>query len=217
MPFSFLQILAFFLWALLSAALEVHIEGPHGWARSLPTWRRTHGGRLFRFVQAAFFGGRPVTGYHCCMFALQLAAFHLCYFQGTPLTWSNECMTLALFFLVCPTWDFLWFVLNPAYGLKRFKKEEIEWHAGRWWVFGLFPVDYAVGALISLTFMVGAFRPYEDILNGINMVASCFLWAVLLLIATDVLGPWYRARRVQMLARNDSPIVESNVDDLGSP
>jgi hypothetical protein len=28
--------------------------------------------------------------------------------------------------------DFLWFVLNPYYGIKNFRKEKIWWHK-KWW------------------------------------------------------------------------------------
>ena len=212
MLFSLPEAVVFFAWAFLSAALEVNIEGPHGWATSLPTWRRARGGRVFRIVQLVFMGGRPVTGYHLCMFSLQILALHLCYAQGTPLTWSNECQTLALFFLICPTWDFLWFVLNPAYGVKKFSKEHIEWHAGRWWPFSLFPVDYAVSALLSFAFMFIAIGAYEEPLNIIGLLGFYFLWAMLIALTVDLVGPRYRARRVRLLADNDQPIIEVNMD-----
>ena len=31
--------------------------------------------------------------------------------------------------------DFLWFAFNPAFGLRKFRKEHIWWHAGSWWIF----------------------------------------------------------------------------------
>ena len=36
--------------------------------------------------------------------------------------------------------DFLWFVFNPAYGIRRFRREDIWWHAQSWWWF--MPRDY---------------------------------------------------------------------------
>ncbi len=213
MVFSFFQVTAIFFWALLSAALEVNIEGAHGWAKNLPTMRRTRGRGVMRAVQLLVMGGRPITGYHLCMFALQLFAFHLCYLQGMPFTWSRECLTLEAFFLVCPTWDFLWFILNPAYGLKKFTKDDIEWHGDRWWPFGKFPVDYAVAAFLALVFALLAAQPQNDPLNLINVAGSGCLWFALTYLTVDLIGPWYRRRRVRLLAANDPPIVETNADD----
>lgn len=47
-----------FLTSWLFALVEIHIEGPHGWATSLPTWRVQN--RITRI----FYGGKPLTGYH---------------------------------------------------------------------------------------------------------------------------------------------------------
>ncbi len=213
MVFSPFSMVGVFLWALLSAALEVNIEGPHGWAKSLPTVRRARERGPMRVVQMLIMGGRPVTGYHLCMFALQFGAFHLCYVQGVPFTWSRECLSLEAFFLVCPTWDFLWFVLNPAYGLKKFTKHDIEWHSDRWWLFGKFPVDYAVAALLSLLCAFITAQPQQEPLHFINVTGNYLLWAALTYLTADLIGPWYRRRRVRLLAENDPPIVETNVDD----
>jgi hypothetical protein len=35
--------------------------------------------------------------------------------------------------------DFLWFALNPHYGLRKFRREHIWWH--KRWLLGV-PVDY---------------------------------------------------------------------------
>ena len=38
--------------------------------------------------------------------------------------------------------DFLWFLINPAYGLRGFRKDKIWWHAPTWW--WIMPRDYWV-------------------------------------------------------------------------
>ena len=38
--------------------------------------------------------------------------------------------------------DFLWFILNPAWGFAQFKPELVTWH--KHWAFGA-PVDYWIG------------------------------------------------------------------------
>src|SRR5215475_6361939 len=60
----------FFLIAFILAHLEIQIEGPHGWAEKLPTWRWDG-----RFVRRWF--GKPVTGYHLCLVTLILLFLHV--------------------------------------------------------------------------------------------------------------------------------------------
>ena len=118
----------------LFALLEIQIEGPHGWAANLPTWRLPPTSKL-RWL----FGGRPITGYHVYAFAFVAAVFHLpLAFLATfalPLE-ARILAGLALFWLLE---DFLWFMLNPAFGLRKFKPAHIPWHP--WWLWGA-PVDY---------------------------------------------------------------------------
>jgi hypothetical protein len=53
--------------------------------------------------------------------------------------------------------DFLWFVLNPAFGLVRFTQIDIPWHKP--WLLGV-PTDYLTymamgGLLLAWSFMGG--------------------------------------------------------------
>ena len=49
--------------------------------------------------------------------------------------------------------DFLWFVLNPHFGLANFKPDKIWWHR-TWW--GGAPRDYYYGTAIGVGLYVGA-------------------------------------------------------------
>src|SRR4030095_15557229 len=98
----------FFLIAFILAHLEIQIEGPHGWAEKLPTWRwESPRGR--RWV------GEPVTGYHLCLVTCILLFLHTPQFYGG--SWEREADLLAMFFLLTVTWDFLWFACNRHYGV----------------------------------------------------------------------------------------------------
>lgn len=118
------------------AKVEVQIEGRQGWAAGLPTWRiESH--RLLDL----FWGGRPLTGYHAWLFSFMAIVFHFPLATGQPFTLALEARiigSLALFWIFE---DFLWFVINPAFGLARFRKSQIPWHT-RWW--GPLPSDYVV-------------------------------------------------------------------------
>jgi hypothetical protein len=53
--------------AFLFAKIEIEIEGQHGWAENLPTWRIED-----HFLLDWFFGGRSLTGYHTWTFVFVL-------------------------------------------------------------------------------------------------------------------------------------------------
>lgn len=124
------------LMAFLFAKLEIQIEGPHGWAANLPTWRLPKTSALRKL-----FGGREVTGYHVFAFAFMAAAFHLPLVLFGQFSLPLEARILASLAAFWILEDFLWFALNPAFGLARFKPQHVPWHPH--WFLGV-PVDYLV-------------------------------------------------------------------------
>jgi hypothetical protein len=128
----------FFLIALILAHLEIQIEGPHGWAEKLPTWRWDSPG-VRRWM------GKPVTGYHVCLVTCILLFLHLPQFYGG--SWEREAYLLKMFFFLTVTWDFLWFACNRHYGVARFRKGQVWWFPT--WAFGV-PQPYLVGIALSL-------------------------------------------------------------------
>jgi len=61
-----------------------------------------------------------------------------------------EARVVACVMLFWVTEDFLWFVINPAFGLRRFRAEIVHWH--KHWRWGA-PIDYWIfGALSALLF-----------------------------------------------------------------
>lgn len=136
-------------WVVLLAAvfalLEIQIEGADGWAQNLPTWRRP----VPRWLRP-FWGGRPCTGYHVYLFVFMALVFHLPLFVGVQNVWRAEAQILGSLMFFWIVEDFLWFVFNPAYGLKNFRPGQIRWHP-RW--IGRVPLDYVIyggGALFLL-------------------------------------------------------------------
>lgn len=125
------------------ALLEVQIEGRQGWARGLPTWR------IENRITRALLGNRPVTGYHfyihVFIFSISQLPFAL---QLAPLSLKAEARVLSFLILFWILEDFLWFVFNPDYGIRSFRKERVWWHAGTWW--GIMPRDYWIFAPLGL-------------------------------------------------------------------
>ena len=133
------------LLATILACLEIEAGGEAGWAERMPTWYRVTG--LPARIYGLFMGGKPLTGYHTFMFFLPLLVFHAHFALGVPWTLAGELKAFALYFAVCPMWDYLWFVLNPWY-VDKFSKRDVWWHAKSLWILG-FPVDYFIGVLLS--------------------------------------------------------------------
>jgi hypothetical protein len=139
-----------FAFALLFAMVEIEIEGPHGWADKLPTWYRVT--PWYARLLAAVLSGKPATGYHLMMLPIPVVSFHLGLAFGLPWTWALEARLLAAYLVFNVVWDLLWFLLNPHFGWKRFKKGGVWWHDKLW--VGPFPIDYWNG--FALSFLIAA-------------------------------------------------------------
>ena len=146
------QILYLYLLALVLAFLEVQVEGQHGWAAQLPTWR-PHEHRWYARAYRKFMGGKEMTGYHVAVFLFSFLMLHLPYVWGLRWHLAGELQTLSLFFLFIGVWVFLWFVINPHFGIRKLSAGHISWH--KTWVLGL-PIDYYVSLILSLLFFAGS-------------------------------------------------------------
>jgi hypothetical protein len=51
--------------------------------------------------------------------------------------------------------DFLWFVLNPAFGLRRFAKTHAGWHR-HWWLGA--PIEYWIFTPLGLWWLIASYR-----------------------------------------------------------
>jgi len=176
-----------FAYALLFALVEIEIEGKHGWAVNLPTWfrRKPWYARVYGFLLS----GKPLTGYHPLIFLISFLSFHIGLAFGQPWSWGLEARLLASYFVWVATWDFLWFLLNPAFGWARFHKGAIWWHNGPW--LGRLPIDY-VNAL-WMSFLVAAL-PWlvrgnsRHLRHHVSYVATMLV----LIAATALAAPLYR-------------------------
>lgn len=133
------------LLAFFFAKLEIQIEGKAGWAANLPTWRIDKHPLL-----DVFWGGRALTGYHVWAFSFIILVFHLPLFMFGIFSLRHIARIFGCIMLFWVLEDFLWFVMNPAYGIKKFRSKHIEWHK-RWFI-GL-PVDYWAFTAVSALFM----------------------------------------------------------------
>lgn len=129
------------LIALLLALAEIQIEGKFGWARNLPTWRKQ-----LKFLFLKF----ELTGYHLFFFSFIFILFHF-RFVFEPITLSGELLTLSAFVFMTVFEDFFWFMFNPAYGPKKYNKENVYWFKS--WFLG-FPSFYFILLPIAIILLV---------------------------------------------------------------
>lgn len=135
---SFVVVLAYFF-----AHTEIQIEGDAGWAANLPTWRIEN-----HWLLDIFWGGRAMTGYHAWVFSFISIFFHAPVFLMAQWSWQLEAKILASIMLFWIAEDLLWFVINPAFGWKRFRPAHVAWH--KHWACGA-PVDYWIFSAVSAT------------------------------------------------------------------
>lgn len=129
--------------AAVFALLEIQIEGGSGWASALPAWRFQN--RLTRLVM----GSRELTGYHLYVHLFVVLLLHLPFALGLAApTLAAEARILAFLVLFWILEDFLWFVFNPEFGVRRFTREHIWWHAPAWW--WIMPREYWIFAPVGV-------------------------------------------------------------------
>ncbi len=199
----FFTSLFWFLVAIIFAAVEIEVEGKHGWAEKTSTWFRTKGfaAKLYGFVM----GGRPLTGYHGFMFFLPLLVFHSHFVMGVPWSLVKELLVFAIYSAWMPTWDFLWFVLNPYYGVKKFKKQNVWWHRQSHWLFNTTPLDYLFGWGLSIALAgLAAWLASDNalLLRHLHFLVWFFFYTI---VTIFFIAPLYKRWYINMRQRDDRP------------
>jgi hypothetical protein len=120
-----------------------------GWAASLPTWRIEQ-----HWLLDIFWGGRPMTGYHAWVFSFMALVFHLPVFINGTWSIQLEARIIGSVMLFWIIEDFLWFVMNPAFGLARFEPQFVPWHTN--WL-GVVPTDYVTFSVAALLLIAWSF------------------------------------------------------------
>jgi len=210
-----------FLWCFGLGAIEIEIEGGRGWAERLPTWYLKRG--KVGMVYGWFMGHRPLTGYHVYAFTVPLVILHMPVGMGVDWSVSAGLSALAKYFVLAVIWDYCWFVLNPAYTVKRFKRGNVWWFEVPWiW---RFPLDYYMGILVSIGLVALASwqaGTSSILFEHLWMVAGLFVLTGLTVLAAPLYHRWYRhMRRAGADDRDITELygapAENEVWNLGQP
>lgn len=141
--------------AAVYSAIEIEMEGKHGWAVNLPTAKKVVGDFTLYHLYMMLFVGIVISA----VFIPRMAC------GVTPWQAAVQFMFyLLLWFLVE---DFLWFVLNPYFTLEKYTAENIPWH--KKWIGKHIPLHNALGAigLVALAALEGTYSLYLGLLLSV--------------------------------------------------
>lgn len=147
-----------YVYALLFSLLEIEIEGENGWCKKIPT---------FTIKKGIF---KNFTFYHIIMNVIVILTN--IFFEFLHNGFNINSLLYSIFYVTLwfLTEDFLWFVLNPFYTLKKYNKDSIIWHSNQLWILGMPMHNY-----ICFTIM-GSIAYF---LRDENIIKSCFFLFIL--------------------------------------
>lgn len=135
-----------YVLAVLFAAFEIEAEGKYGWGEKFPTWYRVSG-----FVARVYgtFTNKPLTGYHAALFFVPIMVFLWPMVATSTMSWHGVLSALSAYFAWVVVWDYSWFIMNPHYGVKKFRRNNVWWFSRELWI-GPVPEGYIAAWMMSL-------------------------------------------------------------------
>jgi len=124
--------------AMIACAFwEAYIEGPEGWAAHQVGWKIK-------------FGSFTYTAYHFWLYWVMIPLL-----LALPLVadgWDAHLFWVLVFaYTIGATIeDFMWFVVNPVYPLKKFNRHKTAWHSWVKIVKVDIPTSYIIRAIVSI-------------------------------------------------------------------
>ncbi len=210
-----------FLPAIFVARQEISVEGLFGWQAVTFTKRYAANTLVSRFFRAIAGKDKWATSYH-----LNANGGWLFIYFGwlfiLPFLWQEgfgfdrlvNPIVLALwaFLAYLCVEDFLWFTLNPWYGLDRFNPDYIPWHQE--WTWGL-PSGYVKTVFISFMLILAVMTQTGDLRLLVIWVTSItftllFCWIMALVTKNrprQIIFPhWWRVINAVAIHRCHYPV-----------
>lgn len=188
-----------FALAVLFGIFEIEAEGKFGWAERFPTWYRTSGwAKVY-----TFFTNKPLTGYHAALFFVPVLIMMWPMVATSTMSWHGVVRALSYYFAWVIVWDFSWFVLNPAYGVHRFKRHNIWWLSKEAWI-GPVPSSYISSFAASLALAALSGGLHGGWLNALTEQGQQLAWYFAFTLAVIGIGaPLFREYFDNMRKRDD--------------
>ena len=188
------------LLATLFAIFEIEAEGKYGWGEKFPTWYRTNG--LVAKLYGAF-THKALTGYHAALFFVPVLIFLWPSVATNTMSWVGTFAALANYFAWVVLWDFIWFVLNPHYGIKQFRRTSVWWFSREPWLFGRIPFGYISSWATALALAAISGGISGGWQTMVNHQLQQFGWYLAGLVLLVTIGAPLFARYYQAMRRHD--------------
>lgn len=195
----FAESLFLFVLAVLFGIFEIEAEGRYGWGEKFPTWYRVNGAAAKLYGRIT---NKPLTGYHAALFFVPFFIMFWPMVATSSLTWHGSVVAFSLYFAWVVVWDFSWFVLNPYYGIEKFRRDHVWWFAKEPWLFGRIPSGYCLAWLFSLVLAAvsggisgGWIEAFAEQLQMLGWYLAFI--SVLLIAGTPLYRRYYSAMRVR--------------------
>ena len=165
-----INIIFWFVVALMYAWFEIELEGKYGWSEKTQTWYRSY--KSYPKWLRVFLGKKPLTGYHAPAFMAVFLIAHMHFVMGVPWTWHNELVALATYLAWAPLWDYLWLLFNPYYGIHNIGPKKVWWYQDSYWVGGVVPIENLIQWGLTLVLAtIGGFLPTQVLfLGGLSLL-----------------------------------------------
>lgn len=176
--------------AVLFGVFEIEAEGKFGWGEKFPTWYRVNG-----FVPKLYgkFTNKPLTGYHAALFFVPIMIFLWPMVATDTVSLHGALAALGFYFAWVIIWDFSWFILNPAYGVSRFRRNSVWWFAKEPWLFGRVPFGYISGWATSLALAAASGGVEGGWQNAVVDQAQQLGWYLAVMVVLAIVGaPLFR-------------------------
>ena len=153
-----------FLISLIYSLIEIEIEGKDGWMVKIPT------------PGIIKLGDKNLTIYHIYMIALLIVS--VIFQNNMVLTINSFLYSASNVLLILFLEDILWFVFNPYFTIKKYKKDNIWWHSKQPWLFGI-PMHNFVISVINLviSYITSNIFIFYNLLFSYVFIGLCILVA----------------------------------------
>lgn len=150
-------------FSIIYSLIEIELEAQEGWMKEIPT------------ANVIKMGNKHMTLYHIYMLLIITSIF---IYKVDINNFNDILLIFSYILLVLFLEDTLWFVFNPYFTIKRYKKEEIWWHSEQIWIWRI-PMMNII--LYSLLFICYYITQNQDILN--NSINSLLLLGICIIIS----------------------------------
>ena len=155
------------LSSFVYSLIEIELEADQGWMKKIPT------------AKALNLGGKELTLYHVYM--IIMITISVCFQNRMDFTLSSFLHSASYVFLFILLEDVLWFIFNPYFTIKKYKKEYIWWHASQPWIYGMPLHNYTV---IAINLCISYFTGLSDIFYSL-------IYSGLFIAALTYVSPLY--------------------------